>query len=87
MLFTNETNGHFFDILLPEKYLRNPPKVHYHSYLPNDVTMQLNPKLYATGNVCLSVLGTWDGPGWDPKNSTVLQVLISIQGMVLVEEP
>ena len=24
--------------------------------------------------VCLSLLGTWSGPGWDPKSSNVLQV-------------
>ena len=24
--------------------------------------------------VCLSLLGTWAGPGWDPATSTILQV-------------
>lgn len=33
----------------------------------------------ANGKVCLSLLGTWAGPGWDPVHSTLLQVLISIQ--------
>ena len=27
--------------------------------------------------VCLSLLGTWSGPGWDPKHSTLLQVCAS----------
>jgi hypothetical protein len=33
------------------------------------------------------LLGTWAGPGWDPKVSTVLQVLVSIQSLILCEEP
>jgi ubiquitin-conjugating enzyme E2 O len=28
-------------------------------------------------------LGTWQGPGWIPKESTLLQVLISIQSLIL----
>ncbi|CAG8625373.1 10153_t:CDS:2, partial [Acaulospora colombiana] len=39
------------------------------------------------GKVCLSLLGTWDGPGWISGKSTLLQVLISIQSMILCEEP
>jgi hypothetical protein len=37
--------------------------------------------------VCLSLLGTWAGPGWDPKRSTLLQVLVSIQSLILVSDP
>lgn len=33
--------------------------------------------------VCLSLLGTWAGPGWQAGQSTLLQVLISIQSMIL----
>ena len=35
--------------------------------------------------VCLSLLGTWEGPGWDPKTSTLTQVLLSIASLILVE--
>jgi hypothetical protein len=38
------------------------------------------------GKVCLSLLGTWDGEGsevWDPRVSTLLQVLVSMQGLIL----
>lgn len=49
--------------------------------------MRFNPNLYADGKVCLSLLGTWHGPGWKPKDSTLLQVLVSIQGLVLVNDP
>lgn len=38
---------------------------------------------YDTGKVCLSLLGTWEGPSWDPQTSTLLQVLVSIQAMIL----
>jgi hypothetical protein len=30
--------------------------------------------LYAEGKVCLSLLGTWQGPGWSPDTSTLSQV-------------
>jgi Ubiquitin-conjugating enzyme len=49
--------------------------------------VRFNPNLYNSGKVCLSLLGTWHGPGWIPKKSTLLQVLISIQGLILVSEP
>lgn len=34
---------------------------------------------YNNGKVCLSLLGTWAGPSWQPGQSTLLQVLVSIQ--------
>ena len=37
--------------------------------------------------VCLSLLGTWQGPAWNPSNSTILQVLVSIQSMVFCDKP
>lgn len=37
--------------------------------------------------MCLSLLGTWKGPGWEPAGSTLLQVLISIQSLIFVEKP
>lgn len=45
------------------------------------------PPLQAEGKVCLSLLGTWSGPGWVVGTSTLLQVLISIQAMILNDEP
>lgn len=75
----------FFDIYLPETYPLVPPEVYYHSMYCE----RLNPNLYVDGKVCLSLLGTWSGKGtekWTPK-STLLQLLISIQSLILVEEP
>ncbi|KAG1335047.1 putative ubiquitin-conjugating enzyme E2 38 [Cocos nucifera] len=75
----------FFDIQFPSNYPRSPPAVHYHSG-----GLRLNPNLYACGKVCLSLLNTWSGSGcekWNPSNSTMLQVLVSIQALVLNSKP
>ena len=50
--------------------------------------MRLHRKLIRT--VCLSLLGTWPGrpeEQWQPNQSTLLSVLISIQAMILNETP
>ncbi len=45
-------------------------------------------KLTWTMLVCLSLIGTWgSGQTWNPAHSTLMQVLVSIQGMVFCEEP
>ena len=74
-----------FDIVLPSDYPRSPPQVSYFSF-----GVRVNPNLYENGKVCLSLLNTWTGKGsevWTPKTSSLLQVLVSIQGLVLNEEP
>ncbi|OVA16151.1 Ubiquitin-conjugating enzyme [Macleaya cordata] len=75
----------FFDIQLPSDYPYGPPNVHYHSF-----GFRLNPNLYPRGKVCLSLLNTWfasEGARWNPSKSTVLQVLVSIQALVLNAKP
>lgn len=51
----------------------------------------VNPNLYENGKICLSLLGTWHadqgGEAWSPGKSTVLQILVSLLGLVLVREP
>jgi hypothetical protein len=52
--------------------------------VPNDVRQTRCPGLppgpqYASGFVCLSLLGTWSGPGWEPYKSNLLQLLLSLQ--------
>ncbi|KAF2132368.1 hypothetical protein P153DRAFT_275574, partial [Dothidotthia symphoricarpi CBS 119687] len=37
--------------------------------------------------VCLSLLGTFSGEPWHPGQSTILQVLVSIQAMILCADP
>lgn len=52
--------------------------------------LRLNPNLYENGHVCLSLLNTWKGKGtelWDGSNSSILQLLISLQGLVLNVAP
>ena len=52
--------------------------------------LRLNPNLYNCGKVCLSLLNTWSGSKnemWMPKKSTMLQVLVSIQALILNAEP
>ncbi|XP_029348164.1 (E3-independent) E2 ubiquitin-conjugating enzyme UBE2O-like [Acyrthosiphon pisum] len=75
-----------FDVKIPPTYPIQPPLCHYYSYCAD----RLNPNLYEDGKVCLSLLGTWAGHGvelWSPNDSNLLQLLVSIQGLILVSEP
>eukprot|EP00892_Ulva_mutabilis_P012832 jgi/Ulvmu1/9921/UM058_0003.1 len=83
---TPYANGAFlFDFLLPETFPEKPPQV---TFLTTGAgSVRFNPNLYNCGKVCLSLLGTWAGPSWDPATSTILQVLISLQAMVFVKDP
>jgi len=74
-----------FDIQLPSSYPSSPPLVHYVSFCPD----RLNPNLYEEGKVCVSLLGTWSGKGSEmwTEVSSLLQLLVSIQGLILVPEP
>jgi baculoviral IAP repeat-containing protein 6 (apollon) len=71
---TPYSNGCFeFDLSLPDDYPRIPPQVLLKTTGYGSV--RFNPNLYNCGKVCLSLLGTWDGPGWDVQTSTLLQVV------------
>ena len=72
----------FFDFFFSPQYPNKPPYVHYKSF-----GLRVNPNLYSNGRICLSILNTWVGPSWQPNESTVLQVLVSLQGLVLNEKP
>lgn len=75
----------FFDIYLPPQYPNEPPMVFY-----NSGGLRINPNLYESGKVCLSLLNTWTGSEsevWNPGSSTILQVLLSLQALVLNEKP
>ncbi|XAR55509.1 Ubiquitin--protein ligase [Bertholletia excelsa] len=74
-----------FDVLFPSTYPATPPMVYYYSG-----GLRLNPNLYDCGKVCLSLLNTWSGSKnemWMPKKSTMLQVLVSIQALILNAQP
>jgi len=78
-----EGGFYFFDITFPQNYPMVCPKVIHQTRTGR---VRFNPNLYASGKVCLSILGTWSGPSWTPTMN-VLSVLHSIQGMVLNECP
>lgn len=67
----------------------SPPDAFFHSWTGG--LGRINPNLYEDGKICLSLLGTWDGDErneeWSCKRSTILQILVSLMGLVLVKEP
>jgi ubiquitin-protein ligase len=82
-------NGLFeFHAYFPDNYPSVIPQVLINNTDGNKV--RFNPNLYANGKVCLSLLGTWHaekGESWIPEISTFFQVIISIQSLILVDEP
>lgn len=81
------------DFYLPTDYPQSPPQAFFHSW-PGLSGLggvgRVNPNLYEDGKICLSLLGTWDGDkveGWSPAKSTVLQLVLSLLGLVLVRQP
>ncbi len=68
----------FFDIKMPADYPQSSPVVKFKTI---DGKIRFNPNLYQCGKVCLSILGTWDGPKWTSAN-TLKSVLLSIQSLM-----
>ncbi|KAM3425732.1 hypothetical protein BST61_g7665 [Cercospora zeina] len=81
------------DFYLSPAFPSEPPQVHFHSWPAISSIGSLgrvNPNLYEDGKICLSLLGTWagtKGEGWSAARSTLLQVIVSLLGLVLVREP
>lgn len=76
-----------FDIFCENSYPNGPPKMNLMTTGGGQI--RFNPNLYACGKVCLSLLGTWRGnatENWDAKLSTILQVLLSTQAIIMSEE-
>lgn len=77
---------YIFDMIICKEFPLKPPKVHF----SNNGNKRFNPNLYENGKVCLSLLGTWNGDkgeSWISDTSTFFQILISIQSLILIEEP
>ncbi|KAL8970171.1 MAG: hypothetical protein Q9183_001649 [Haloplaca sp. 2 TL-2023] len=78
-----------FDLKMHSNFPMEPPKAFFHSWT-NGIG-RVNPNLYEDGKVCLSLLGTWaaaeDSEGWVTGRSSILQVILSLLGLVLVKEP
>ncbi|XP_062862910.1 baculoviral IAP repeat-containing protein 6 isoform X2 [Trichomycterus rosablanca] len=86
---TPYANGCFeFDVYFPQDYPNSPPLVNLETTGGHSV--RFNPNLYNDGKVCLSILNTWHGrpeEKWNPQTSSFLQVLVSVQSLILVCEP
>jgi ubiquitin-conjugating enzyme E2 Z len=63
----------------PHDYPSSPPRVKL--LTTGSGRVRFNPNLYRNGKVCLSILGTWAGPGWSPAQS-ISSVLLSIQTLM-----
>jgi len=79
-----ENGLYHFDMYIPSNYPSSPPKMNYLTH--GSGQFYINPNLYTSGYVCFSLLGTWAGPGWT-EESTLLQLLVSIQAMILRDSP
>jgi len=73
----------FFEFEFPDMYPMVPPKG---KFCTGDSKTRFNPNLYVEGKICLSILGTWEGPSWTPV-MTLLTVINSICALVMNEEP
>tara|TARA_B100002051_G_C16661789_1_gene599517 strand:+ start:389 stop:1174 length:786 start_codon:yes stop_codon:yes gene_type:complete len=78
-----EGGYYFFGFTFPQNYPHAPPHV---TFLTNDGVTRMNPNLYRSGKVCLSILNTWIGPKWSGCQ-TIRSVLLSICTLVFVENP
>ncbi len=88
-----EGGFYFFEFVYPAEYPMVPPVAKYCTQgtlydvrEKNLKYVRFNPNLYTCGKVCLSMLNTWDGPGWTPT-CTITNVFVAIQGLVLNENP
>ena len=76
-----------YDIYFDDNYPDGPPKINLST--TGGGAIRFNPNLYNSGKVCLSLLGTWRGTAtenWNPKLSTLLQVILSIQAIIMSNE-
>ena len=81
-----DSGCYIFDIHLNSNYPTKCPSV----WFINHHGKRFNPNLYNTGKVCLSLLGTWSGHQgemWNSETSTLYQIFLSIQSLILIEEP
>lgn len=75
---------YLFDIKLDSNYPSTPPKMTIKT--TGNGLLRFNPNLYDSGYVCLSIINTWGGDPeemWNPSYSTLMQVFLSIQALVM----
>jgi len=82
-----ENGFYLFEFNFPDTYPFNPPKVKFHTY---DGFTRFNPNLYINGNVCLSILNTWEGEKWSACQS-IRSILLTLTTILndkpLLNEP
>ncbi|RAH72853.1 ubiquitin-conjugating enzyme E2 [Aspergillus aculeatinus CBS 121060] len=77
------------DFHLTDQFPSKPPAAFFHYCSVTEA--EINPNLHLDGQVCLSLLGTWPAQNpneiWSSSKSTLLQIMVSIMGLVLVKRP
>jgi ubiquitin-protein ligase len=66
---------------IPKDFPFEPPKV---TFLTNDGETRIHPNMYCEGKVCLSILGTWQGPKW-ASTMRLSTVLVTLQSLMDTE--
>lgn len=77
-----------FDVFIPSTYPKTAPSCNLMT--TGSGAVRFNPNLYSCGKVFLSLLGTWGGQAnesWDPVHSSLLQLIVSIQSLILIDQP
>ena len=81
--------GLILHIYLPNRYPEVPPKVKF--ITNSNGYLKISPNIMGNGTIYLSLLGTWSSKSaydsWDPKISSLYQVLMSIQNNIFIQEP
>ncbi len=72
-----EKGFYFIKFNFCDNFPFQPPKA---TFLTTDGKVRMNPNLYASGKICLSLLGTWSGPQWTSCQnlSTIILSIITI---------
>ncbi|KAI9722190.1 MAG: hypothetical protein M1828_004873 [Chrysothrix sp. TS-e1954] len=82
-------NGIFeFDVWAGMRYPQESPKVWFPPQPCRD--LRINPNIHEDGKVCLTILGTWPGAKsemWQPGISSLYQVFLSMQMLILNDNP
>ena len=74
-----ENGMYFYEIRFPDNYPYSPPKV---VYLTNDGNTRMHPNFYSCGKVCVSIIGTWSGPGWTSCQS-LSSILLTFRSLLI----
>jgi len=82
-------NGiYFFQFDFTNDYPHEPPKGTFLNW--QNTTMRMHPNMYTSGKLCLSILGTWTGPGWTSAmglNTIILTIQSILDDNPLKNEP